>query len=97
MRPHTYGKTMNYNQKLSFRRKLPAKYIAVITPLVLSVLMTLVVSFIATVKNLGLHADLPYNWVTAWALSWVVAFPTLLMVLPVVRRIVSSICDSPTR
>lgn len=97
MRPRTYGKTMNYNQKLYSRRKLPAKYIAVVTPLILSVMMTFVVSLIATVKNLGIHADLPYNWVTAWGLSWIIAFPTLLLVLPLVRRIVSSICDTPAR
>ncbi|MCX8282467.1 DUF2798 domain-containing protein [Phyllobacterium sp. 0TCS1.6C] len=88
---------MNYNQNSSTRRKLPARYSSIITPFILSVLMTFVVSFVATVRNLGMHADLPYHWVTAWAFSWVVAFPTLLLVLPVVRRIVSSICESTSR
>ncbi|TIT70981.1 MAG: DUF2798 domain-containing protein, partial [Mesorhizobium sp.] len=63
------------------RRKLPARY-AVVSPLVLSLLMTFIVSFISTLKSLGLHSNLPAIWLTAWGLSWLVAFPTLLLVLP---------------
>jgi hypothetical protein len=37
------------------------------------------------------------TWPTAWALSWLVAFPTLLMVLPLVRRIVALVVESPRR
>jgi hypothetical protein len=31
----------------------------------------------------------------AWFLSWLVAFPTLLLVLPVVRRIVGLVVQQP--
>ena len=37
------------------RRKLPARYAAILSPLVLSLLMTFIVSFISTLKSLGLH------------------------------------------
>jgi hypothetical protein len=88
---------MNSNQTLPARRKLPARYISIMTPLILSVLMTFIVSFISTVKNLGIRPELPHNWIMAWGLSWLVAFPTLLLVLPAVRRIVGWLCESPAR
>lgn len=79
------------------RRKLPARYASVVSPLVLSLLMTFIVSFISTLKSLGLQPSLPAIWLTAWGLSWLVAFPTLLLVLPVVRRIVGWLCEPVAR
>ena len=79
------------------RRKLPARYAAIVSPLVLSLLMTFLVSFISTLKSLGFQPGLPAIWLTAWGLSWLVAFPTLLLVLPVVRRIVGWLCEPATR
>ena len=81
----------------SQRRKLPARYATIVSPLVLSLLMTFIVSFISTLKSLGFHASLPSIWMSAWGLSWLVAFPTLLVVLPLVRRIVSWVVAPPPR
>jgi len=79
------------------RRKLPARYATIVSPLVLSLLMTFIVSFVSTLKSLGFQPGLPAIWLTAWGLSWLVAFPTLLLVLPVVRRIVGWLCEPATR
>ena len=79
------------------RRKLPARYATIVSPLVLSLLMTFIVSFISTLKSLGFQPGLPAIWLTAWGLSWLVAFPTLLLVLPVVRRIVGWLCEPASR
>lgn len=49
------------------RRKLPARYAAIISPLVLSLLMTFIVSLISTLKSLGLHPSMPGIWMVAWA------------------------------
>jgi hypothetical protein len=76
------------------RRKLPVRYAAFVSPLVLSVLMTFVVSLISTLKGVGLRPDFVSLWMAAWGLSWLVAFPTLLAVLPAVRRIVGLLCHS---
>lgn len=75
--------------------RLPARYAAIIMPLVLSLLMTFVVSAISTWKSLGLTPLFLSTWPIAWGLSWLVAFPTLLVVLPVVRRIVGLIVEAP--
>jgi hypothetical protein len=71
------------------RKRLPARYAAILMPLVLSVLMTFVVSAISTLKSLGPTPAFVTTWPAAWAISWLVAFPTLLVVLPLVRRIVA--------
>ncbi|MPS98851.1 MAG: DUF2798 domain-containing protein [Pseudomonas sp.] len=66
--------------------KLPAAYGALVMPLLLSILMTFVVSAVSTLRSIGLAPGFFYIWFSAWALSWVIAFPTLLFVLPLVRR-----------
>ena len=75
--------------------KLPARYAAIVTPFVLSILMTLVVSAISTLKSLGPTPAFVTTWPGAWALSWLVAFPTLLAALPLVRRIVAFVVEAP--
>lgn len=75
--------------------RLPARYAGVVMPFFLSVLMTFVVSGISTVKALGLTAEFLQTWPTSWALSWIVAFPTLLLVLPLVRRLVTLVVAPP--
>lgn len=75
--------------------RLPARYAGVMMPFFLSVLMTFVVSGISTLKALGLTAEFLQTWPGAWTLSWVVAFPTLLVVLPVVRRLVALVVAPP--
>jgi hypothetical protein len=71
---------------MSVIRRLPPRYVPVVMPLMLSVLMTFVVSAISTLKSFGPTPAFLVTWPTAWALSWLVAFPTLLAVLPLVRR-----------
>lgn len=67
--------------------KLPARYAGVVLPFLLSIFMTCIVSMISTLAGVGLAAHFFKIWLTAWGLSWLVAFPTLLLVLPVVRKL----------
>lgn len=76
-------------------RKLPARYAGIVMPLVLSVFMTCVVSAIATLRSVGITDGVYWLWLQNWALSWVVAFPTLLIILPLVRRVVGLLVASP--
>ena len=50
--------------------KLPARYAALVMPLLLSLLMTFVVSLISTLRSIGLAPDLLVVWLSAWGLSW---------------------------
>jgi hypothetical protein len=87
---------MNSLRKPRPRGKLPARYGSIVMPLILSLLMTFVVSAISTLKSLGATQAFVATWPTAWALSWLVAFPTLLVLLPLVRRIVALVVAPPT-
>jgi hypothetical protein len=77
------------------RQKLPARYNAVAVPLLLSLMMTCIVSGIATVNSLGLAEGFFGKWMQAWLYSWLVAFPIMMFVLPVVRRIVAVFVEPP--
>lgn len=90
--PAAYESTPMSNS--TFRR-LPARYGAVVMPFILSVMMTFVVSGISTVKALGLNGELLRIWPVSWALSWLVAFPTLILILPLVRRLVALLVAPP--
>ncbi|HYD99019.1 MAG TPA: DUF2798 domain-containing protein [Alphaproteobacteria bacterium] len=69
-------------------RKLPARAQSIVFPLLLSLLMSGVVSAITTLKALGLADGILPRILEAWAMSYVIAFPTALLAIPVVRRIV---------
>jgi hypothetical protein len=82
----------------SFRaRRLPPRYAAFVMPFVLSILMSFVVSGVSTLKSLGIGAAFLSTWPLAWLLSWLVAFPTLLLILPLVRRIVGLVVEPAPR
>lgn len=66
--------------------KLPARYAGIVMPMLLSVLMSAVVSAVSTWRGIGIVPGFVRIWLGAWGISWLIAFPTLLLVLPVVRR-----------
>ena len=67
----------------------PARFAPILTGLILSGLMSLIVSGIATFRAAGPAPDFLTLWMSAWAASWAVAFPTVLVVAPLTRRIVA--------
>ena len=67
------------------------RYTHLLFGLILSGLMSAIVSFIATARSVGLVPELPGTWFPSWLISWAVAFPTVLVVAPVTRRIVSGL------
>lgn len=76
-------------------RKLPARYAGFVMPLLLSILMTCIVSLISTFKGIGWVPGFWKLWLGAWAVSWVVAFPTLLLALPLVRKLTGYLVAAP--
>lgn len=83
------------SETLRRRRKLHPRWAGFIMPLVLSILMTCVISAIVTLVSFGPTAEFLSRWPFSGLASWLVAFPTLLIVLPVVRRIVGLVVDAP--
>lgn len=60
---------------------------------ILSGLMSLVVSGIATLRVTGLVAGFAGLWLGAWLTAWIFAYPTVLLVAPVARQIVRRMMD----
>lgn len=58
---------------------------------ILSGLMSLLVSGIATWRALGLPPDFFGLWMAAWLNAWIVAFPAVLVVAPITRRLVAKL------
>jgi len=55
----------------------------------LTFMMTFLVSGISTLLAIGLEPRFLLVWFQAWMSSWVVAFPAVLVVAPLTRRIVA--------
>lgn len=75
--------------------KLPAKYATVVMPFFLSILMSCIVSGISAFNGVGASPQFIELWLGAWLISWIVAFPTLLMVLPLVRKLTAAFVELP--
>lgn len=74
--------------------KLPARFAHPLFSLLLSGLMSLLVSGVATWQTIGLIAGFAGKWLSAWLGSWAVAFPSVMVMAPLVRRVVAS-CVHP--
>ncbi|WP_066708913.1 DUF2798 domain-containing protein [Curvibacter delicatus] len=74
---------------------LPERYAPVLFGFILSGLMSLVVSAIATFRAAGPRADFLPLWLGAWLSAWLIAFPLVLLVAPVTRRIVQRLAGAP--
>lgn len=54
----------------------------------MALLMSCCMSFALTVFNLGWQHELWHAWIKAWSFAFVVAFPTIQVVAPIVRKLV---------
>ena len=70
---------------------IPARFAPIVFGFILSGLMSCMVSGIATVRTVGLPPDLPSLWLAAWLPSWLIAFPAVLIVAPLTRRLVAKL------
>jgi hypothetical protein len=75
--------------------RLPHRAQNVLVPFFLAGFMTLIVSSIATVKAVGFADDILLRIAAAWATSFVVAFPCVLVILPLVRKLVARLVEPP--
>lgn len=71
------------------------RFAPVLFGFVLSALMSLIVSGIATFRNAGLVDEFFSLWLGAWLPSWFVAFPTVLVVAPMARHLVGMLVKAP--
>lgn len=71
---------------------IPARFAPILFGLILSGLMSLMVSGISTALGFGLADGFVGRWIVgAWLPSWAVAFPAVLLVAPLTRRLVAAL------
>ncbi len=67
--------------------------LAFFTSLLMSFLMSMVITFV----NIGLQPDFFARWMSAFALAFPVAFPSILLVLPLARKVVMRLVGPPSQ
>lgn len=75
--------------------KLPAACATWLMPLMLSCLMSGIISLLNLYKNLGWAEHFFTLWLSAWLLSWMAAFPIVLILLPLVRCLTGLLVELP--
>lgn len=78
-------------------KKLPEKSAPWVMPLILSFLMCSLISLVNIIKALGFVDNFWRIWLQGWAVSWVIAYPTLLATLPIVRWVMTRIVEAPAQ
>jgi hypothetical protein len=83
---------MNRN-KTRWRIRVPKRFAPFLFPLLLSGFMTFLITGISMMRVLGINVLVkdPGNflqiWMKAYLSSWLVAYPILLLFIPIVRRV----------
>ncbi len=68
--------------------RIPTRFAPILFSALLSAIMVCVVSAFVLTTTQGLHAGLAAQWLKSCATTWPVAFPTVAIVAPLVRRLV---------
>ncbi len=71
--------------------KIPARYSNILFGGMLSIIMVSIISGTVVLINQGYDAEFFMRWFRGFATAWPVAFPTVLVVAPFVRRVVANI------
>ena len=55
----------------------------------MALLMSCFMSLVISIFNIGFVDNILYIWLRAWAFAFTVAFPTVIVVTPAVRKLVT--------
>jgi hypothetical protein len=68
--------------------RIPARFAPIVFGALLSAIMVAIVSAFVLASTQGFHDDFVTRWLRSCALTWPVAFPTVTLLAPWVRRMV---------
>ncbi|MGI5307926.1 DUF2798 domain-containing protein [Rheinheimera sp. WS51] len=68
---------------------ISAKHHKLVFSFFMSLLMSCIMSFVISVFNVGLVSNIIAIWLQAWSFAFIVAFPTIIIVSPVVHKLVA--------
>ncbi|NJN40287.1 MAG: DUF2798 domain-containing protein [Gammaproteobacteria bacterium] len=67
---------------------IPARFAPILFGALLSAIMVGIVSGFVLAITQGVNPEFPAQWIRSCALTWPVAFPTVTLIAPWVRRVV---------
>jgi hypothetical protein len=68
--------------------RVPARFAPILFGALLSAIMVGIVSAFVLATTQGIHPGLPAQWLKSCITTWPVAFPTVTLISPWVRRVV---------
>jgi len=89
-------------KKKRYRQRIcvPKQFTPYLFPFLLSGITTFIVTGLSTIRVLGIYAAISsFNhflgvWMNSYLYTWLFSYPTLLLMVPVVRRIVNALADN---
>ncbi len=73
--------------------KIPQKYTGLLFAFVMSLLMAFLMSGVLTAVFVGVDGQFIAHWMNGFIHAWPIAFPAILVVAPLVRKIVASLTE----
>lgn len=73
--------------------RIPVRYAPVLFSAILSAIMVSFVSAFVLAISQGVHLGFVMEWARSCATTWPIAFPTVMVVAPWVRRIVDRLTE----
>jgi hypothetical protein len=71
--------------------RIPARFAPIVFGALLSAIMVAIVSAFVLATSMGVHSGFFTQWLKSCAATWPVAFPTVTLIAPWVRRVVSRV------
>lgn len=71
--------------------RIPARFAPIVFSALLSAIMVAIVSAFVLITSQGIHAGFAAQWVKSCLTTWPVAFPTVAVVAPWVRKVVGRV------
>jgi len=71
--------------------RIPVRFAPIVFGALLSAIMVCVVSGFVLMTTQGLHSGLAAQWLRSCVTTWPIAFPTVTLIAPWVRRIVTRV------
>lgn len=75
--------------------KLPAKYALIVMPFFMSGMMSGIICMVNLLRTFGWSMEVLHAWPSTWLLAWLVAFPTVLLVIPLVKKLTTRLVRLP--
>lgn len=76
-------------------RKLPVRVFQPVFGLFMAAFMSFLMSGAITALNIGLPPDYLSRWMGSWGVAFVLAYPAILIVGPIARRLALNFVESP--